>query len=116
MIPFYSFLAAVPLLLLADRSAYVDGQPDTRYYVLLFGGQSGLLKPTTGHVWATYVRETGCLAGTDRVEEFTISWLPVTGRSSAGRGPAGTGDQPHARRHDADSLRSQVTDRSLGAV
>ena len=80
MIPFYSFLAAVPLLLVADRSAYEDVQPDTRYYVLLFGGQSGLLKPTTGHVWATYVRETGCPAGARRVEEFTISWLPVTGR------------------------------------
>ena len=53
---------------------------DARHYVLLFGGQADILRPTTAHVWATYVRATDGPDGVTCLEQTTISWLPVTGK------------------------------------
>jgi hypothetical protein len=48
---------------------------DTRYYVLLFGGQADW-RPQTAHTWATFVRTTRHPTGITLVDGFTISWLP----------------------------------------
>ncbi len=49
---------------------------ESRYYVLLFGGQ-GDLRPQTAHTWATFVQATRHPSGITLVDSFTISWLPV---------------------------------------
>jgi hypothetical protein len=49
----------------------------TRYYFILFGGQSVPYHPRTAHTWATFVKATPA-DGKMLVESFTISWLPVT--------------------------------------
>lgn len=51
----------------------------SRYYVLVFGGQGDLLRPTTAHVWAVYVRTECSPDGSVAVDPLTISWLPVSG-------------------------------------
>lgn len=48
---------------------------DSRYYVLLFGGQADR-RPNTAHTWAAFVRTTRHPNGIMVVESFTISWLP----------------------------------------
>jgi hypothetical protein len=66
------------MLTLATAALCVGG-PDAppacpRYYMLLFGGQSERFRPRTAHTWATYVKVTPGAP----IEEFTISWLPVS--------------------------------------
>jgi hypothetical protein len=53
-------------------------EPQSRYYLILFGGQGNFLRPRTAHTWATYVRADPCPDGTVRLDPFTISWLPAT--------------------------------------
>lgn len=56
-------------------------QPDgTRYYFILFGGQSQPFQPRSGHTWATYVKVAPTATGTLQVEAHTISWLPADGQ------------------------------------
>ncbi len=45
---------------------------EDRCYLVLFGGQAGKVRPRTAHTWATFVK-----GNPQRVESFTISWLPV---------------------------------------
>jgi hypothetical protein len=74
-----SLFAALALTLAAGPAAAQD-PPGTRYYFLLFGGQSVPFKPRTGHTWATWVKATPTGAGPVMLESFTISWLPPDGR------------------------------------
>ena len=71
---------AVAALALAAGPAAADDPPGTRYYFLLFGGQSVPFQPRTGHTWATWVRATPTGAGPVMLEPTTISWLPPDGR------------------------------------
>jgi hypothetical protein len=66
-------------LTLAAGPAAAADPPGTRYYFLLFGGQSVPFKPRTGHTWATWVKATPTGAGPVMLESFTISWLPPDG-------------------------------------
>jgi hypothetical protein len=55
------------------------GPPDaSRYYFILFGGQSLPFRPATAHTWATFVKATPSADGKLMMESFTISWLPAT--------------------------------------
>lgn len=47
----------------------------SRCYVLIFGGIAARYRPNTAHTWATFA----CCNG-DRIEHFTISWLPADGK------------------------------------
>ncbi|MDY3553942.1 hypothetical protein R5W24_003056 [Gemmata sp. JC717] len=51
----------------------------SRYYFVLFGGQSVPFKPRTAHTWATFVKTTPTADGRLEVEQVTISWLPASG-------------------------------------
>ncbi len=63
------------LLLLAIGSE-VKAEGDT-YFVIVFGAQPpGLKSPRRSHTWATFIH----LCADGRAEEFTISWLPQTGK------------------------------------
>jgi hypothetical protein len=54
--------------------------PDpSRYYMILFGGQSVPYVPRTAHTWATYAKVTPAATGSLVVESVTISWLPAFG-------------------------------------
>jgi hypothetical protein len=44
-----------------------------RYFVLIFGSQSRLNRPSRSHTWATIVKAS---ADGTRLEQLTISWLP----------------------------------------
>ena len=46
----------------------------TRYYMILMGGHGQRFRPRTAHTWATYVKATPNAP----LEQFTISWLPVS--------------------------------------
>lgn len=79
-------------LVLAASPVAADDPPGTRYYFLLFGGQSVPFIPRTGHTWATWVKATPTPAGPVTLESTTISWLPTDAkvqpwklRSSEGR-------------------------------
>ncbi len=75
-------LALAALALAAGPAAATDTPdlPGTRYYFLLFGGQSSPFVPRTGHTWATWVKATPTGAGPLMLESTTISWLPTDGR------------------------------------
>jgi hypothetical protein len=75
-------IALVALALAAAPAAAQDplDPPGTRYYFLLFGGQSVPFKPRTAHTWATWVKATPTGAGPVMLESQTISWLPPDGR------------------------------------
>jgi hypothetical protein len=83
-------LAAAALALAAGPAAASD-PPGTRYYFLLFGGQSVPFKPRTGHTWATWVKATPTGAGPVLLDSFTISWLPPDGRVHPWRLRSGPG-------------------------
>lgn len=51
----------------------------SRYYFVLFGGQSVPYRPRTAHTWATFVKATPAADGQLTVEQVTISWLPAEG-------------------------------------
>lgn len=53
--------------------------PGSRYYFVLFGGQSVPFRPRTAHTWATFVKTTPTADGRQEVEQVTISWLPASG-------------------------------------
>lgn len=53
---------------------------ESRYYFVLFGGQSVPFKPRTAHTWATYAKITPLADGSVSVEQVTLSWLPAEGR------------------------------------
>jgi len=65
--------------------------PQTRYYFILYGGQSRPFKPRTAHTWATFVKATPDAAGVLCMESFTISWLPATGEVKPWKCRAETG-------------------------
>jgi hypothetical protein len=67
-------------LALAAGPAAASDPPGTRYYFLLFGGQSVPFKPRTAHTWATWVKATPTGAGPVMLDCLTISWLPPDGR------------------------------------
>ena len=73
-------LAAVVLAAGLGIVSAADPTCGARHYVILFGGQGDILRPTTAHVWATYVRVTCGPGGAACVEPLTISWLPVCGK------------------------------------
>lgn len=50
----------------------------SRYYMLLFGGQSVPFQARTGHTWATWVKATPVASGAVALEVVTISWLPAS--------------------------------------
>jgi hypothetical protein len=52
----------------------------SRYYFILFAGQSVPFIPQTAHTWATFVKATPQADGTLTLEVVTISWLPVDGK------------------------------------
>ena len=69
----FAFVAA---LLLATRASAAD--PDgSRYFFILFGGQSVPFRARTAHTWATYVKTVPQADGGVTVEYFTVSWLPA---------------------------------------
>lgn len=49
----------------------------SRYYMLLFGGQSVPFEARTAHTWATWVKATPVVSGAVALEVVTISWLPA---------------------------------------
>jgi hypothetical protein len=67
-------LAALAAALLA-----APAEPESRYYFVLFGGQSIPFRPRTAHTWATYVKATPAAGGAVLLEPVTISWLPAEG-------------------------------------
>lgn len=72
-------LFTLAVLALAAGPAAAD-PPGTRYYFLLFGGQSVPFIPRTAHTWATWVKATPTGAGPVALETTTISWLPADAR------------------------------------
>src|SRR5436190_8575965 len=75
MLPTLAFLA------ITISAPACDARTDApRCYVLLFGGQAERLQPQTAHTWATYVCVSPQAGGPARLESFTISWLPVSGK------------------------------------
>lgn len=74
-------LACLTALALASPTlapaAPVEGA--SRYYFVLFGGQSVPYRPRTAHTWATFVKATPTADGHLSVEQVTISWLPAEG-------------------------------------
>ena len=65
-------------LLLIPMVAHAEPPKDeSKYYVLIFGGQSERNSPKTGHTWATFVKGIPDQKGGGVIlESFTISWLP----------------------------------------
>mgnify|MGYP005836512127 CR=1 FL=1 len=51
----------------------------TRYYMILFGGQAIPFRPRTAHTWAIFAKARRQVDSTLAVEWFTISWLPAEG-------------------------------------
>jgi len=51
----------------------------TRYFFILYGGQSMPFRPRTAHTWATFVKTAPDAAGVIHAESVTISWLPASG-------------------------------------
>jgi hypothetical protein len=49
-----------------------------RFYITLFGGHANILRPRTGHTWATLTRISTTPAGEKTAESHTISWMPAT--------------------------------------
>jgi hypothetical protein len=78
----------VPLAPLAPPAAVAD---QSRYFFILYGGQSLPFKPKTAHTWATFVKSTPGADGVPVVESFTISWLPATGEVKPWKVRAETG-------------------------
>jgi len=76
---FSTVVAAVLVAPAAPPVAPADPPPQSRYYFILFGGQSVPFIPWTAHTWATYVKVTPTGAGPLLVEPHTISWLPLDG-------------------------------------
>lgn len=77
LVKLHRCLAAFFLVFTA-ASVQAEEVPTCRYYLLLFGGQADILRPTTAHVWGTYVKAT-CRPGEPPcIETVTISWLPAT--------------------------------------
>ncbi|MCS6864875.1 MAG: hypothetical protein RMJ56_05785 [Gemmataceae bacterium] len=77
-----SFLMATVWLATAAAPAYSPPSqpPTTRYYFILFGGQSVPFIPRTAHTFATFVKVTTTDKNDPIVETVTISWLPVDGK------------------------------------
>lgn len=48
------------------------------YYVTLYGGYGNILRPRTGHTWATFTHAAPGVDGGTAVEQQTISWLPAS--------------------------------------
>ena len=71
------FASLTVAALLAAPAAPVEAE--SRYYFVLFGGQSVPFKPRTAHTWATFVKATPAADGTVSLEPVTISWLPAEG-------------------------------------
>ena len=71
------FASIAAAALLATLPAPV--QAESRYYFILFGGQSIPFHPRTAHTWATFVKATRAADGTVNFEPVTISWLPAEG-------------------------------------
>lgn len=84
-------LFALGLLLVAAGPAAAADPPGTRYYFLLFGGQSVPFAPRTGHTWATWVKATPTGAGPVMLDAMTISWLPPDGKVHPWRLRSGPG-------------------------
>lgn len=77
-----SRIAAILVCLLAvpPATAAEPCPEKASHFVLVFGADAcGLLLPNRTHTWATFVRVVPEPAG-NRVESFTISWLPADGR------------------------------------
>lgn len=67
-------------LLLAAAVGLAPAAPDppgTRYYFLLFAGQSVPFQARTAHTWATWVRATPTAGRAVALDTQTISWLPA---------------------------------------
>jgi hypothetical protein len=88
---FCSFVVAAALGAPADPVAPVPPTIQTRYFFILYGGQSLPFKPKTAHTWATFVKTTPDAAGVIGAESFTISWLPATGEVKPWKCRAETG-------------------------
>jgi hypothetical protein len=74
-------VATVWLATVADHPPTHSPQPPTtRYFFILFGGQSIPFIPRTAHTFATFVKVTTANHGPPTVESVTISWLPVDGK------------------------------------
>ena len=71
--------ALMAALLTAAPAESPAAPPATRYYFILFGGQSIPFKPRTAHTFATFVKATPAPGGEVLVEPVTISWLPAEG-------------------------------------
>jgi len=69
-------VVATALVVHADPAV---AAPQSRYFFILFGGQSMPFRPRTAHTWATFVKTTPDAAGVIHAESLTISWLPATG-------------------------------------
>lgn len=65
---------------LAAPAAEPSAPIPTRYFFILYGGQSLPFKPRTAHTWATFVKAAPAVDGTMLLETVTISWLPETGQ------------------------------------
>jgi hypothetical protein len=75
---FPTVIAAALCAPASPPAAPAAAPPDrSRYYFILFGGQSVPFSPWTAHTWATYVKVTPTPGGPVVVEPHTISWLPA---------------------------------------
>jgi hypothetical protein len=82
------------LVVVVALSAAADLSPpavQTRYFFILYGGQSLPFKPRTAHTWATFVKAAPDAGGVICMESFTISWLPATGEVKPWKCRAETG-------------------------
>ncbi|HEY2784652.1 MAG TPA: hypothetical protein VGJ05_06710 [Fimbriiglobus sp.] len=52
-------------------------QDIAQYHVIVFGGQRDILRPGSGHTWATFTRTTTRPDGTRVIDPVTISWMPT---------------------------------------
>ncbi|MBX9581702.1 MAG: hypothetical protein K2X87_15475 [Gemmataceae bacterium] len=59
--------------------------PGTRYYLMMFGGQSVPFVPRMAHTWATWVKATPMANGAVALDVVTISWLPADLEVNPGR-------------------------------
>ena len=73
------FASVAAALLTAPAAPAPAVAAESRYYFILFGGQSIPFKPRTAHTWATFVKATPAADGTVCLESVTISWLPAEG-------------------------------------
>ena len=80
-----------PLPPLAPLAPVAPAADQSRYFFILYGGQSLPYKPRTAHTWATFVKSAPDPDGVVRVESFTISWLPETGEVKPWKCRAETG-------------------------